>query len=236
MVSASHLAREDIPDLPPEVSGEDLDRDTLAALKGLEPDYADRVARHLVMCGRLLDTDPELAYRHARTAADRAGRVDVVRESAGVAAYVTGRYAEAIRELRAYQRLSGTDDYLPVIADSERGLGRPERAIDIAVSPSGKRLTGDSAIEMAIVLAAARADLGDTAAALGVLGQAARRAQGEEQTRRVALARERIEALAQGVDPAEAEWMEAPEDDAPAPPPPAADGDVSLFDVEGGSW
>ncbi|MDR1427824.1 MAG: hypothetical protein LBJ08_08735 [Bifidobacteriaceae bacterium] len=235
MVSSHHLAKEDIPAIPPEVTGEELDRDALRALGGLERDYADRIARHLVMCARLLDTDPELAYRHARTAADRAGRVGVVRESAGIAAYATGRYAEAARELRTYQRLSGTRDYLPVIADCERGLGRPERAVDIATSAEAKALQGDDAVEMAIVLAGARGDLGQHAAALAVLSRAARLPHSDAASQRLSLARDRVEALAAGMDPEEADWMEEPEDREAALDASPPD-DATLFDAEEGSW
>ncbi|MDR1295050.1 MAG: hypothetical protein LBK59_08880 [Bifidobacteriaceae bacterium] len=238
MIPAHHLSKEDIPEIPPEVTGEDLDRRVRAALGSLEPDYADRVARHLVMCARLLDSDPELAYRHARTAADRAGRIDVVREAAGIAAYATGRYAEAIRELRTYVRLSGDTDCLPVIADCERGLGRPERAIDIAGSAEAKRLEGDPRTEMAIVLAGARADLGEHAAGLAVLSRAGRLAETSDGAERVALARERIEALATGVDREQADWMEQ---DAPGAEGEGSDeayemDGVTLFDAEEGSW
>jgi tetratricopeptide (TPR) repeat protein len=221
-----------IPPLPLDVRGEDLDRPTRAALGGLDDDYADRVARHLAMCARLLDEDPELAYRHARTAADRAGRVAVVRETAGIAAYVTERYAEAARELRTYQRLAGTHEHLALIADCERGLGRPERAIDIANSPDAKALTGEDRVEVLIVLAGARADLGDFDAALGVLARASRIAEGES-AERVALARERIEALAAGIDKDEAERLDAPAED---PEESSNPSDVALFDAEEGAW
>ena len=33
----------------------------------------------------------------------------------------------ALRELRTYRRITGRDDQLPLMADCERGLGRPER-------------------------------------------------------------------------------------------------------------
>ncbi|MDR0433404.1 MAG: hypothetical protein LBH48_08950 [Bifidobacteriaceae bacterium] len=242
MVASHHLAKEDIPILPPEVSGNDLDRRVLRQLDGLEPDYADRVARHLVMCARMLDTDPELAYRHARTAADRAGRIGVVRESAGIAAYVTGRYSEAIRELRTYQRLSGTLDYLPVIADCERGLGRPEKAVSIATSTEARQLEGDAKVEMAIVLAGARGDLGEFDAGLAVLSRLTRQMDTAEFAERIALARERLEALAAGASPEEADWIEVPPGDEDTATGQESETDqapesaVRLLDLEEGEW
>jgi tetratricopeptide (TPR) repeat protein len=236
MIPKHHLAKEDIPGLPLDVRGEDLDTKTRAALGALDDDYADRVARHLVMCARMLDSDPELAYRHARTAADRAGRIAVVRETAGIAAYVTGRYAEAIRELRTYQRLSGTREHLPIIADCQRGIGRPEKAIEIAASAEGKALTGADRTEMLIVMAGSRADLGEFDAALAVLTRAGRTAGDEEEVQRVALALERVEALAAGVEPAEADLLSEPAIAVDAEAGEYADDDTSLFDAEEGVW
>ena len=130
---------------------------------------AEDVGLHLIMVGLLLEDDPELAYRHAQVAVARAGRVDVVREAAGLAAYATGRYADALRELRTVRRLSGSNDHLAVEADCERGLGRPERAIALAKTPEGIGLDGVARAELEIVVAGARVDLGDLPAALHTL-------------------------------------------------------------------
>lgn len=48
---------------------------------------------------------------------------------------------------------------LAVMADCERGLGRPERALELGRSEEAKELDKESAIELAIVLAGARLDL-----------------------------------------------------------------------------
>nr|WP_246256696.1 hypothetical protein [Isoptericola halotolerans] len=121
------------------------------------------------MAGRLLDTDPEQAYLHAQAAVRRAGRIDVVREAAGIAAYRTGRYAEALRELRTVRRLNGSSEHLPLMADAERGLGRPERAIALAQSEEASTLEAEARTELAIVVSGARSDLGDHDAALTAL-------------------------------------------------------------------
>jgi tetratricopeptide (TPR) repeat protein len=123
------------------------------------------------MAGRLLDTDPERAYEHAQAAAHRGGRVDVVREAAGLAAYRTGRYAEALRELRTVRRLNGSSEHLAIMADCERGLGRPERAVALAGSPEAEDLDPESRIELAIVLSGARLDLGEVEAAIAALSE-----------------------------------------------------------------
>ena len=54
-----------------------------------------------------------------------------IREAAGIAAYQAGDWSAAIAELRAYHRMTGRQNHLAVIADSERALGRPAKAIDI---------------------------------------------------------------------------------------------------------
>jgi tetratricopeptide (TPR) repeat protein len=95
----------------------------------------------------------------------RAARVGVVREAAGIAAYHAGRYAEALAELRAARRISGSAEYLPMMADSERGLGRPQRALDLAADPAIASLDEAGRAEMLIVAAGARRDLGQLEAA-----------------------------------------------------------------------
>ncbi|WP_343048326.1 hypothetical protein [Cellulomonas humilata] len=154
----------------------DLDRAVRGRLRTLSKDNADGVGRHLVMVGRLLDTEPELAYEHAQAAVRRAGRVDVVREAAGLAAYRTGRYAEALRELRTVRRLNGSSEHLAIMADCERGLGRPERALALAQEPEADTLDAESSIELAIVVSGARLDLEQPDAAVAALSTAAVRA------------------------------------------------------------
>jgi tetratricopeptide (TPR) repeat protein len=136
---------------------------------------AETVARHLVMAGRLLDEDPETAYQHAAAAAKRAGRVGAVREAAGLTAYRSGRYAQALSELRAARRITGDHSALPVMADCERGLGRPERALEVAASPEVQNLDAAARVEMLIVASGARRDLGQLdAAVLALQGPALR--------------------------------------------------------------
>jgi tetratricopeptide (TPR) repeat protein len=130
---------------------------------------ADTVARHLVAAGELLDEDPETALAHAQAARARSGRIAAVREAVGVAAYQCGDWAQALSEFRAARRMGSKSQLLPLIADCERGVGRPERAIELARSPEAAELTGDDADEMRIVAAGARADLGQLEQALAVL-------------------------------------------------------------------
>jgi tetratricopeptide (TPR) repeat protein len=155
--------------LPDDVTGAELERPVRAQLRTLSKANAEVVARHLVMAARVLPEDPQLAYAHAMAAQRRAGRVAVVRETVGVAAYHAGLWAEALSELRAARRMSGSSHQLPLMADAERGLGRPERALELAVSPEAASLSTAERVEMAIVVSGARRDLGQADAAVVAL-------------------------------------------------------------------
>ncbi|WP_310740440.1 hypothetical protein [Microbispora sp. H10885] len=125
------------------------------------------MASHLVAAARALSAeDPEKAYEHAKVARRFAGRIGVVREATGIAAYHAGQYAEALGDLRAARRMTGSDEYLPIMADCERGLGRPERALDLVRSSEAERLDRAGRIELAIVESGARRDLGQHDAAV----------------------------------------------------------------------
>jgi tetratricopeptide (TPR) repeat protein len=139
------------------------------ALRGLDPRNAELVGRHLVAAGGLVDDDPELALAHARAARDRASRLAPVREAVGVAAYHAEDYAEAARELRAYARMSGDDSYRAVLADCERALGRPENALRLVHEALDADPDADELVELRLVEAGARQDLGEEAAAALVL-------------------------------------------------------------------
>ena len=118
------------------------------------------------MAGQNLDEDPELAYRHARTAMKLAPRLAATREAAGLAAYLTERYSEALADLRTVRRITGTNDHWAVMADCERGLGRPERALSMATAPEAKDLDKETQIELRMVAAGARMDMGQPEAAV----------------------------------------------------------------------
>ena len=157
------------PRIDDDVTIEMLDRATQNELRALEDNVKEFVAGHLVMAGRVLEEDPELSLRHASAAADRASRLAVVREACGIAAYAAQNWEQAIRELRAAMRIGGTVEFLPLVADCERGLGRPERALQIAGSPEAQRLSKAGRVELRIVAAGARADMGQIDAALVTL-------------------------------------------------------------------
>ena len=157
------------PDVIEDIDVTQLDPSVLQDLKVLSKDNADRVAKHLIMASDLLEDDPQLALQHARAAKNRAGRVSVVRETNGIVAYYAGEWKEALAELRAARRMSGGPGLLAVMADAERGLGRPEKALELGRSPEAADLDEDARIELAIVMAGARHDLGQHESALTTL-------------------------------------------------------------------
>jgi len=159
----------DGPPIPDDISGRELDPFVLNQLKSLPEKLAQRVARHLVAASRLLDTDPDTAYRHTVAARARAARVAVVREASGETAYAAGNFKDALSELKAARRLGGEALYLPMMADCERALGRPDRALALAKDPAVQTLDDAGQIEMRIVESGARRDLGQTSAAVRTL-------------------------------------------------------------------
>jgi hypothetical protein len=162
-------SRHDDPLIPDDVKPADLDRIARNELKTLSKENADGVALHLVMAARLIESDPPLAHQHAISAARRAGRIGVVRETLAITAYAIGDYALTLRELRTYRRITGRNDQLPMMVDSERGLGRPEKALEEGRSVPRSSLPVDVQVELAIAMSGARLDLGQTDQALAEL-------------------------------------------------------------------
>ncbi len=161
--------RYDGPPIPEHVTGKELDRSVLAQLQSLPEKLGQRVARHLVAAGLLMQDEPRTAYEHTLAARGRAGRLAVVREAVGEAAYAAGEYAEALAELRAAKRMNGAKDYVAMMADCERALGRPDRALELVRSLDREGLDNDLLAELTIVEAGARRDRGELDAALRTL-------------------------------------------------------------------
>lgn len=157
------------PDLPDDIDIHDLDPLVLQDLKVLSKDNADAVAKHMFMAATLMEDDPQLALRHARAAKDRAGRVAVARETNGIAAYRAGEWREALSELRAARRMSGGPGFMAVMADCERGLGRPEKAVEMGRSEEARQLDREGAVELGIVIAGARLDMNQPESAVVTL-------------------------------------------------------------------
>ena len=161
--------RDNEPAIPSDVNPKELDPGVRQELRSLSKDNADKVAGHLIMAAALMDSDADKALAHARAAKDRGGRVSITRETLGIAAYHAGEWKEALSELRAARRMAGGPGLLAVMADCERGLGKPEKAIELGQTPEAEELDEEGRAELAIVIAGAHHDLGDYSAALETL-------------------------------------------------------------------
>ncbi|WP_336633391.1 MULTISPECIES: hypothetical protein [unclassified Microbacterium] len=152
--------------LPADVTPQDLNGPARNELKTLSKENAEQVARHLAMAARLIDDDPALAHEHALAASRSAGRIAVVRETVAITAYANGDFPLAVRELRTYRRISGRDDQIALLVDSERGVGRPDRALEVGRAVDRASLPVDVRVELAIAMSGARLDLGENERAL----------------------------------------------------------------------
>jgi hypothetical protein len=150
--------------VPDSITAEQLNPEARAQLNSLPNDLADSVARYLVAAG--VADDQEKGYAYAQAAKRLAARVGVVREACGIAAYRTGRWAEALAELRAARRMTGHDEYVPLMADSERALGRPDRALALVREAKADELSRAMQIELRIVESGIRRDQGLADAAI----------------------------------------------------------------------
>ena len=159
----------DGPPIPDDISAKDLDKQARQALQSIPEKLAERVSRHLVMAGLLMQDDPETAYLHALAARARASRNGLIREACGETAYAAGKFAEALSEFRAARRMNGQQHYAPMMADCERALGRPEKALAYDTPDLRAKLDDAGQIELSIVVAGARRDLGQVEAALRLL-------------------------------------------------------------------
>lgn len=159
------------PPIPEGVDWTQLDREARRELRGLPKELAERVGAHLAAAGQLLADDPDAAHAHAQEARRLASRVPTVREAAGLAAYAVGVWPEALAELRAFRRMAGDDRHLPLMADCERALGRPERALELCHATGASRLDAAGRLELTLVEAGARRDLGQLPAALLLLAR-----------------------------------------------------------------
>ena len=153
--------------MPEEITADQLDPEARAELRTLPGQLADAVARWLVAAS--IEDDPDRAFEYTVQARKLAARVGVVRETAGVAAYRAGRWADALAELRTARRLTGRVSYLPLMADAERALGRPDRALALIHDPDSRKLDRATQLELLIVESGIRRDEGRAQAGVAVL-------------------------------------------------------------------
>jgi tetratricopeptide (TPR) repeat protein len=151
-----------------------LSKDEKLRLRGLSKEHAENIGLHILAAYALEEEQPEQALEHAQWVARQASRVDIARETLAFISYRAGDYKTALKEFRTARRMNGQNDYLPFIADCERGLGNPKKTIEIALSEDAKTLEGDSKAEMLLVFAGAYADLGHLDQAIKIVTTLAR--------------------------------------------------------------
>ena len=214
------------PKVPDEVQPGDLERGARGELRALGRANAENVARHLVMVQRLLNEDPQAAYEHARYAASHAGRVAVVRETAGIAAYLAGHYSEALREIRAARRLSGLDLHRAIEVDCERALGHLDKALQAAQAADPRQLDAIERAELAMVVSSLRHDMGQTDLGLIIIEDAIRARPSDSETlRRLHSVRaDRLEELGRHQEAEAIRDRIGPE--------PVEEDEVEVFDIE----
>ena len=150
----------------------DLPAGVRAELKGVSPAAAYVIGGHLLAAGALLDDDPAAALAHTQAAKKRGGRLQVVREALAEAAYAAEDYKVAAAEYQALRRMTNNDDYVPVLADCQRALGKPAAALELLGAVDPARLSADQRIEAVLVAAGARQDLGQSEEAQRLLRSA----------------------------------------------------------------
>ena len=160
------------PEIPAEITGEELPRIENFQLQSLAVENAEKVRKHLVALTTFLESDPERAFKHGQAAAFRAGRVAIVRERAGIAGVESGHFEQAQKDLRAASRISGSPEVLPYIARCEVALGNPRKALEIAGSVDQKKLSSAGRVMMRIAAAKARLALNEPDAAVVTLQSA----------------------------------------------------------------
>lgn len=151
--------RQGEPKMPKGIEWSMLSTDDRERLRGLSKEHAENIGLHILAAYTLEERDPELALEHAKWVAHQASRIDFARETLAFVAYRQGDYKLALREFRTAFRMNGFLDYLPFIADCERGMGEPKKAIETAMSDDAKYLRGESKAEMFLVYAGALGDL-----------------------------------------------------------------------------
>ena len=147
------------PKMPKGLEWSMLSKDERERLRGLSKEHAENIGLHILAAYAQEENDPENALAHAKWAAKQASRIDIARETLAFIAYRQGDYKLAMREFRTAYRMNGFLDYLPFIADCERGVGNPKKAIELAMSDDAKYLRGEAKAEMFLVYAGALGDL-----------------------------------------------------------------------------
>jgi tetratricopeptide (TPR) repeat protein len=134
------------------------------------PDRADRSATRLQdAAGAYSRERYQDARRIIAPLAEQLPGSAAIRELHGLTLYRMGKWKDAIKELDAFQQLTGSVDQLPVVADCHRALGQmaevERRWDELRRAGAGVEVL----TEARIVLAGAHADRGDVVGGIRIL-------------------------------------------------------------------
>ncbi len=124
------------------------------------------LARAVLALAEENEDEAIIAAQEAKSVAPRSASV---REVLGLALYRTGSFKSARSELSAAQRFSGTPELVAVLADLERAVGRPERAVEMFEQADRAALSPETAAELLVVAASAYGDLDRPAAGAALI-------------------------------------------------------------------
>jgi tetratricopeptide (TPR) repeat protein len=111
----------------------------------------------------------EEAARLGKQVAKEAPSVAAVHQLVGLAAYRSGMWREAIRQLDLYEQLTGEVDQRPALMDCHRALGKPRKVADLWSELRLRSPDADVLAEGRMVAAGMLADRGKLADALTLL-------------------------------------------------------------------
>lgn len=134
---------------------------------------AERLLQHVTIAFAALDErDGRTALPHLQYLKARLPRTGMIREALGVALYLEEQFKDALSELQAFRRLTGSVDQNHLVADAVRAVGEGEHRIPELVQEmeSAEEPPPDAArYEGRIVWASWLADSGDLGAGRAVL-------------------------------------------------------------------
>jgi tetratricopeptide (TPR) repeat protein len=110
--------------------------------------------------------------RAIKVVAEECPGVAAVRELAGLAAYRSGKWREALRHLQAFATLTDSSEHLPVLMDCQRALRKPKKVADLWSELRQSSPEPDVLAEGRIVAAASLAETGDLQGAISMLATA----------------------------------------------------------------
>jgi len=135
----------------------------------LSNEMRTKLGLHIVATQFFLDQNPKLAFEHAKFCLLLAPGFDVTQELLGLCAYRLGLYKLALREFIQTRKRNHSNEYIPMIIDSYRALGKDDKAWQLANQFLNVELDIETRVEFMIVYASLLADKGEYETALQLI-------------------------------------------------------------------